>query len=49
MLLLRVARGGFADQVADPNAGGPVQASQAGRIEAGPPGLPVLALGEESS
>ena len=28
--------------MADPNAGGPVQASQPGRIEAGPRGLPVL-------
>lgn len=28
--------------VADPNAGGRVQASQAGRIEAGPQGLPML-------
>ena len=28
--------------IADPNAGGPVQASQPGRIESGPRGLPVL-------
>lgn len=28
--------------IADPNAGGQVQASQSGRIEAGPKGLPVL-------